>query len=80
MIMGESLVLSPEIPDADFELSGYFVPSSLNSGDLKILWGSISAVMYDLCISLILGFPDQILDDAGYKIADFEIVITIMCS
>ena len=53
MIMGESLVLSPEIPDADFKLSGYFVPSSLNSGDLKILWGSISAVMYDLCISLI---------------------------
>ena len=36
MIMGESLVLSPEIPDADFKLSGYFVPSSLNSDDLKI--------------------------------------------
>ena len=80
MIVGESLVLSPEIPDAAFKLSGYFVPSSLNSGDLKILWGSISGVMYDLCISSVLGFPDQILDDTRYQIAYFEIVVTIMYS
>ena len=40
----------------------------------RYIWG------YDLCISLILGFPDQILNGTRYKIADFEVVVTIMCS
>lgn len=44
-------VLPQEIFDDDFKLSGCFIPSSLNEGDLKkslylkILWKDISGVM-----------------------------------